>query len=350
MERLLADGHHVTAIAPADDFVPRLENLGCQFIALPMSGSGVNPVKDAILFLRFLRIVQKSKFDVLLTWTIKPNIYGSLISRVIGVPIICNVSGLGTVFVNRNLVSRIAIFLYKVSVGEATHVFFQNDEDQEVFLSQIKLRNDPGLLNGSGVDLNYFQVVKGPKKESKNAFIFIMIGRLIDEKGVYEFAEAAKKVKAKYPEVSFQLIGKWGTDDKRYVTEKELDLWTQSGILDYLTTSDDVRSVIANVDVVVLPSYREGTPRTLLEGGAMGKALITTDVPGCHHVVEDGHNGFLCEVKSADSLADAMIKYINLSDFERESISINSRKVIEDRFDEKAVINEYSQVIDRIVT
>ncbi len=339
----IEQGHRVLAIAPKDEYVAHLEQLGCEFVPLPMQVSGINPLADFLLLIRFLNIVRKKKPEVLLTYTIKPNIYGSIVARLTNTPIICNISGLGTTFIARSLVSKIAIGLYRISVRHASHVFFQNDEDQRLFLDHVPLKGTTSLLNGSGVNLEQFQPVGVENPHP----IFLMIGRPMVEKGVYEYVEAAQLVRERYPEAIFQLIGRWDKGDKRSATEQEMSAWQRNKVIHYLGTSDAIDHVIAKADAIVLPSYREGTPRTLLEGGAMGKPLIATDVPGCRHVVVDGFNGFLCQAKSATSLAQAIIKYIQLPQEEKVSMGQKSRKHIEEKFDEQLVIAEYHRVVNQ---
>ena len=346
IKHLLKKGHRVVAIAPHDEYVNRLEALGCEFRDLPMSGSGINPVADLRLLLRMRRLLRSEKVDIVLTYTIKPNIYGSLVARSIGIPIVCNISGLGTTFIWKDLISRIAVLLYNLSVKKASHVFFQNPEDRDLFLSKVPIpTNRVGLLNGSGIDLNTF---RADAKNPDDTPIFLMIGRLMKEKGAYEFAEAAMIVRAQYPQCRFWMIGKWDPDDKRYVKQDELAHWQENDQIIYKGTTDDIQSEIRQADVVVLPSYREGAPRTLLEAGAMSRPLIASDVPGCRHIVQHEFNGYLCEVKSGESLAAAMIRFIELPKEEKLRFAKNSRSFIADRYDEKLVIQAYDQIISEL--
>ncbi len=348
IRQLILDGHDIVAIAPHDDYVKRLEDLGCRFQNLPMSGSGLNPISDLRMTLRLGKIIKKQKIEVLLTYTIKPNVYGSIVARILGIPNICNISGLGTTFVWNNLVSNIAILLYNLSVRKASHVFFQNPEDRDLFLSKVPVpENRVGLLNGSGIDLDLFS---SKPKQPEEAIIFLMIGRLLVEKGSYEFAEAAKSIKELHPNTEFWMVGKWDPQDKRAVKKEDLSLWQEKGYIEYKGTTDDIRSIIESADVVVLPSYREGAPRTLIEAGAMSRALITTNVPGCRHVVQDSFNGFLCKVRSGKQLAGVISKYIQMTDVEKLQLADNSRKYMEKNYDEKKVISAYQEVISNVTS
>lgn len=347
IRHLISEGHEVVAIAPHDDYVGKLEEMGCRFHGLPMSGSGVNPFSDLLLLWHLTRIIKKERIEALLTYTIKPNVYGSIAARLQGIPVICNVSGLGTTFVWNNLVSKIAIFLYNISVRKASHVFFQNPEDQGLFLSKIPVPEQRvGLLKGSGIDLERFTATpKAPNKEP----IFLMVGRLLVEKGAYEFAEAAKIIKESFPESQFWMLGKWDPQDKRAVKREDLDHWQKQGFIIYKGVTDDIQSVILQADVVILPSYREGAPRTLIEAGAMSRPLIATNVPGCKHVVSEGFNGYLCEVKSGTELANAIRRYIDLEDEEKLKLARNSRTYMESNYDEKKVIDAYQKVISSVI-
>lgn len=348
IRQLIQDGHDVVAIAPKDAYVSNLEAMGCRFRDLPMSGSGVNPFSDFILMWRLGKIIKKERIHVLLTYTIKPNVYGSIAGRILNTPVICNISGLGTTFVWSNLISKIAIFLYNISVKKASHVFFQNPEDMALFLSKVPVpEKKVGLLYGSGIDLQDFSAIPKP---DDGAPVFLMVGRLMVEKGSYEFAEAAKIIRQSYPDARFWMLGKWDPEDKRSVKEEDLKAWQKSGYIDYKGTTDDVKSMITLADVVVLPSYREGAPRTLIEAGAMSRPLIATDVPGCRHVVEDGYNGYLCEVKSGTKLAQAIRKYLELDKKEKKQLATNSRAYMEKYYDEKKVIHAYQQVISKVVS
>lgn len=341
---LLERGDEVLAIAPKDDYTQKLEELGCSFRHLDMSASGMNPVTDLGLMIAMRRILRGERPDVLLTYTIKPNIYGSLVTSGLKIPCICNVSGLGTVFLWKGTVKKIAVGLYKRAFKKNSWIFFQNDEDRKDFLEFIPIsESKTSLLPGSGINTTHFQ----PLQVDPNAEpVFTMIGRLIVEKGVYDFIEAIRLVKKKKPQTHFRLIGELDETHSRSIKREELDGWIEEGLIEYVPHLSDVRDAIATSDVIVLPSYREGTPRTLLEAGAMGKPMIATDVPGCRHVVEDGENGFLCKLQSPKDLSAKMLLFLSLSEEEKRLLANNSRKRIVEKFDERLVIDEYIRLID----
>ena len=266
---LQAAGHEVLAIAPPDAYSKRLETeLGCRYVPILMENKGTNPVKDAQLTARFYRIYKREKPDVVLHYTIKPNIYGSIAARLAGVPSINNVSGLGTVFIIKNFVSKVALGLYKFAFRFPHKVFFQNNDDRQLFLDNKLLRPEiTGLLPGSGVDVKRF--VPAPEFRRQQPFVFLMVARVLYEKGVAEYFEAARLLREAFPgQVRVQLLG--GLDEAGGVgiPRATFEKWLAGGEIDYLGHSDNVAAHIHQADCVVLPSYREGTPKTLLEAAA----------------------------------------------------------------------------------
>jgi glycosyltransferase involved in cell wall biosynthesis len=266
-------------------------------------------------------------------------VYGTLAASLLKIPSINNVCGLGTVFLKRNLVSAIAITLYKIAFLFPKKVFFQNSDDLQLFLDKNLIpKASADLIPGSGIDLNRFQ----PMEFNRNkVFTFLLISRLITDKGILEYIQAIENLKQKGLNARFQLLGAKDPEHQRGIQLSVIDQWITTGAVEYLGTTDDVRKFIKEADCIVLPSYREGTPRTLLEAASSSKPIIATDVPGCHHVVEDNHNGLLCKIKSADDLAEKMEKMYALDDVTLKAFGVNGRKKIESQFDEKLVIDKY---------
>jgi glycosyltransferase involved in cell wall biosynthesis len=341
-------GYQVIAIAPQDEYSKKLIEAGCEYYPVEMENKGTNPLQDMLLIRRFYHIYRQVKPDVILQYTIKPNIYGTLAARLAGIPTINNVSGLGTVFLIRNLVSQVALALYRLAFRFPAKVFFQNQDDRHLFLQHKLIKQHlTDVLPGSGIDTQRF--CPAPVFSRNTGFTFLMIARVLYEKGVVEYVEAARLLRSRYPQVRVQLLG--GIDESGNIGVKRavFESWVQQGDLEYLGTSDDVTAHIAAADCVVLPSYREGTPKTLLEAAAMGKPLITTNVPGCKETVIDGHNGFLCDVRDADDLAAKMIRLYELSDQQLHLMGQASRRLAEEKFDERYVIDKYLEAI-RAVT
>ncbi|MFC5271163.1 glycosyltransferase family 4 protein [Adhaeribacter terreus] len=344
---LMAAGHEVVAIAPRDAYSEKLEAAGLQYVPVEMENKGTNPVKDLLLIKQFHSIYKTVKPDVILQYTIKPNIYGTLAARLAGIPVINNVSGLGTVFIVKNLVSKVALALYKFAFLFPVKVFFQNNDDRQLFLEHnLVSEKITEVLPGSGIDTVRFKPAENFVRHQD--FRFLMISRVLYEKGIVEFVEAAKKLKAKYPEIRIQLLGSFDEAGNIGIKREAFLDWIKNGEIEYLGTSDDVASVIAEADCVVLPSYREGTPKTLLEAAAMGKPIVTTNVPGCKETVIDNQNGYLCEVRSGEDLAAKMEKVLLLPEEKLQQMGKASRTLALDKFDEKHVIGQYFKAIQQI--
>ena len=348
--KLVENGFEVIAVAPEDGYGKRLKHLGCRYIQLAMDNKGTHPVHDFQLMLGFLRVFLRERPDAILAYTVKPNVYASLAAQMAGVPVINNISGLGTAFIRGGWMAALVSLLYRVGLSRSKRVFFQNDDDRTLFLEKVLVkRAQTDLLPGSGIDLAHFNAINYAAVEhNENDLVFLMVARLLWDKGVREYVEAARIVKKRYPETRFQLLGFLDVKNQTAVPREDVELWVREGIVEYLGTSDDVRPFLAASDCVVLPSYREGTPRSLLEAAAMAKPLIATDVPGCREVVQEGVNGFLCEVCNAHDLADKMLQLIALPSQLRLLMGSQSRNMAETRFDEQIVIRKYLEVISEV--
>ncbi|MEM7353726.1 MAG: glycosyltransferase family 4 protein [Acidobacteriota bacterium] len=344
---LLEAGFEVITCAPEDGYEAKLEALGSRFVPLPMDNSGTNPLRDGALFLRYLRILARERPDVYLGYTIKPNVYGSLACHRLGIPVINNVSGLGTAFIRNNWLTRWVKALYRQALRRSATVFFQNEDDRSLFLDAELVRaTQTQLLPGSGIDLERFQP---QSKEPNPSPVFLLVARLLWDKGVGEFVEAARLVREQHPSARFQLLGFLGAGNRTAVPRESVEQWVDEGLVEYLGDTDDVRPFIAAADCVVLPSYREGTPRSLLEAAAMAKPLVATDVPGCRQIVDDGKNGYLCEVRNADDLAAKLERFIGLPPAEKARMGENGRLKMENEFDEQIVIRRYLAAIRGIL-
>jgi glycosyltransferase involved in cell wall biosynthesis len=350
IQALVRDGYEVLAFAPHDEYAHQLTSLGCRFVPLPMHNGGTHPGRDAILLWRFFWLFRKERPDVYLGYTVKPNVYGSLAAGMLGIPAINNIAGLGAVFIRGGFLVRLVRWLYKTSLKRSSKVFFQNDDDRQLFISG-GLVNDTitDLLPGSGIDLTRFAVTALPSLPRANRkFRFLLIARMLRDKGVVEFVEAAKVVKRNYPDVEFALLGFLDVQNPAAISRAEMDSWVAEGSVTYLGVSDDVRAEIATADCIVLPSYREGTPRTLLEAAAMGRPIVTTNAVGCREVVDDGQNGFLCKVRDSADLANKMESMLKLSPQERQEMGRKGRQKMEREFDEAIVIQKYLNAIQAL--
>jgi len=346
VKELLRNGHEVHTVAPQDDYTHFLTEAGCQHHRVRMDSRGANPIKDSALIFELWNIYRKIKPDMVLHYTIKPNVYGTLAAAMLKIPVINNVCGLGTVFLKDNLTSSVAMGLYKFSFRFAKKIFFQNPEDLQLFLDKKLVAKDHvDLLPGSGVDLNKFRPMGYKRNES---FTFLMISRLIIDKGVLEYIEAVRKLKEKGINARFQILGSKDPEHKRGIKLNVIDEWIRTGTVEYLGSTNDVRTFINAADCIVLPSYREGTPRTLLEAASSSKPIIATDVAGCHQAVDHNFNGLLCKFKDSDDLAQKMIDMANFDDETLKKFGENGRKKMETEFNETTVINKYLHTMSEL--
>ncbi len=344
--RLLNDGYHISVVAPNDKFSEKLKDMGCNFVDLPMSAKSVNPFDDIKLVTLLYRYYRNLKPDFIIHYTIKPNIYGSLAAKVAGIPSLAITTGLGYTFVNDNFIAKIARKLYKMAFRYPKEVWFLNEDDRQAFLTySLVSENKAKLLHGEGVNVSHFSPIS--ISSSNNSTTFLLIARMLWDKGVGEYIDAARVIKNKYPATHFQLLGACDVPNPSIISREQISIWESEGIVEYLGTTDDVRTILANVDCVVLPSYREGIPRTMLEAAAMAKPLIVSDAPGCKDVVINGKTGFLCKVKNRDSLAAAMELIINQSTQERVDMGVAGRNLVLHKFDERVVIERYIDMLSK---
>lgn len=343
---LLSEGHEVHAVAPHDEYSDKLIDEGCIYHPVRMDSRGANPIKDFALTVELFDIYRKMKPDVILQYTIKPNIYGTFAASLLRIPVINNVCGLGTVFLQKGFISTISRLMYKLAFRFPKLVFFQNQEDETFFIKEKLIRKKSSdVIAGSGIDLDRFP--KGPLPKNKK-FTFLLVSRLIHDKGILEYVEAIEHLKTKGVDARFQLLGPKDVLHKRGIASEIVDSWEKNNVLEYLGSTDDVRPFINGADCLVLPSYREGTPRSLLEGASTGRPLVATNVPGCTNIVEEGYNGFLCRPRNSEDLADKMYKMLNLNLEERMALGNNSRKKVEEKFNENVVIDKYLGAIASI--
>jgi glycosyltransferase involved in cell wall biosynthesis len=342
---LQLEGHCVVAIAPRDDYSKRLADESIPYRHFPLDGSSTNPLRELNSIVALRRILQDEQVDVVFSYTPKGNIYSGISVLGRSTRLIANVSGLGRAFVQRTWLTLLARLLYRRAFKNAAWVFFQNEEDCQIF-------TEAGLVNiektvripGSGVDLTYF-CPDGNPVESE-APTFLLIARLLWDKGVGDFVEAARLVLASYPTARFQLLGFVAVANPSAVPKSVVDAWVEEGVIEYLGTTDDVRPYLRAADCCVLPSfYREGVPRSLLEAASMAIPVITTDAIGCRDTVDDGVSGFLCLPRNAKDLAEKMLKFTRMSKVERKEMGARGRDKMVREFDERIVIARYLDAI-----
>ncbi|MGN6542171.1 MAG: glycosyltransferase family 4 protein [Ginsengibacter sp.] len=349
MQRLLKEGYDVTILTHTNSFVSQVEKTGLHVINI---GSGnLNPWKVLKYIFNLYSALKKIQPDVCLTFSIRPAIWGNFITRHLNIPTITNITGVGPLFISKNLAYRIARSIYRHALQKTKKVFFQNFDDMNLFLQKKFVRKEIAeRVPGSGVDYQKFSPMAIAKTGEEN-FIFLFIGRLIKDKGIFEFVEAARMIRKKFPNIIFNVIGPfWHQNLKsNTITKSDLQNWIVEGIIDYQGEKKDIRKFIAEADCIVLPSYREGTSNILLEAASMEKAIITTNTTGCKETVDDEVTGFLCKVKDAEDLADKMEKMYLLSEEDRKTMGKKGRQKIIKEFDKQIVINAYLEAIDGIL-
>ena len=324
----------VPGLSGDSDIASRLSELGVQVHDIPLQRTGMNPVKDLSALFALRKLMRRIRADYVLGYTIKPVIYGSLAAWMAGVENrFALITGLGYAFTGeatglRKVLRTLIQQLYRFSLSRNRLVFFQNPDDEALFrqLSLLKPAILSRVVNGSGVDVAEYTVPPLPETPS-----FLLIARLLGDKGVREYAQAAALVKQRFPNVMFRLVG-WIDDNPDAISQVELDAWIAAGTVEFLGKLSDVRPAISESSVYVLPSYREGTPRTVLEAMAMGRAVITTDAPGCRETVVHGGNGFLVPVQDVSALAESMIKLIENHE-QAAAMGARSRQMAEDKYD-----------------
>ncbi|ADG14751.1 glycosyltransferase involved in cell wall biosynthesis [Paraburkholderia atlantica] len=344
---LIGRGVDVTVLAPRDRTFELLAAMGCRCIELPVASKGTSPGEDLRTLVALYRQYRTIRPHVVFHYTIKPNIYGSIAAKLAGVQSVAVTTGLGYVFIQHSRAAQIAKRLYRFAFRFPREVWFLNRDDQAAFIDG-KLLVHPErarLLHGEGVDLEQFAFTP---LRARAEFRFVLIGRLLWDKGVGEYVEAARQLRARYPHARFQLLGPVGVDNPSAITGDEVAAWEQEGVIQYLGEAHDVRPFIADADCVVLPSYREGVPRTLMEASAMGRPIVATDVPGCREVVTDGVNGLLCEARNAQSLAASLARMLDMSGAERRAMAERGRQKVATEFDERKVVETYKDLVQKI--
>ncbi|MCK8463445.1 glycosyltransferase family 4 protein [Aliiroseovarius sp. S1339] len=343
IEALLRQGHHVTVLAPLDKSTEALRAMGCDVTDLQIDVQGLSPRQDAKLVGRFARHFSTLRPDVILSYTVKNNIFGAVAAKRLGIPFLPNISGLGTGFLSGGTLRLVVETLYRFAFRDLPILFFQNPDDRDLFLKRRLITADqPRLLPGSGVDLIHFAPTPLPASQDT---VFLMISRLLRDKGVAEYVLAAQQMRARRDNVRFQILGPVGAANRSALGAADLDRWVKDGIIEHLSEHTDVRPFITQADCVVLPSYREGAPRTLLEAASMARPLIATDVPGCRHVVNDGVSGLLCKARDVESLRQTMEDFANMPTDARTAMGRAGRDKMQREYDQSIVVDAYLAAI-----
>jgi len=342
IKKLILEGYEVVVIAPTDKFDEKLRNLGAKVINIEKNSKGTNPIEDLKLIFKLRKIYKGEKLDIVFNYTIKPIIYGTIAAKLSKVIPIAVTTGLGYAFIKEGKVTKVVENLYRFSLKFAKEVWFLNENDNKVFLERKLV--DPAktfILNGEGIDTDHFKPLK--ETEQNNKIKFLMIARALWDKGVKEYCEAAKIIKSKHrdKEIEFLFLGKVGVPNPSAVPKEYIEKYHNEGIINYLGVVDDVTEVIEESSCFVLPSYREGISRVIMENASMGKPIIATDVPGCRELVDDGKTGYLCTPGESKDLAQKLEWFVNLSKERREKAGRLGRRKMIDEFSEKIVVEVY---------
>ncbi len=347
IQALQEKGHEVILMAPKDEYTDAVKEKGVLFEEVQMNIKGQNPIQDLKLIIAYRAIFKRIQPDLLLTYTIKPTIYGNLAARANQIKVISNITGLGTIFIKPSFSTSIAAILYKIALARCARVFFQNQTDYRFFRRKRFVKWEQcDIVPGSGIDIQKFSY-EDRRFNMKNLKV-LFVGRIIRDKGVVEFLEAARGLKETHPTVEFFVVGKLGYENKTALSKTEFQKYVEDAVVTQIEHTDDMVAVYKKMDVMVLPSYREGMSRALLESAAMKMPIIATDVPGCREIVNDTVNGYLVKVKSIEDLTRKLNKMLSLSESQLINMGNESRLLVEQQFSEYLVIDKYLNAIDSI--
>jgi glycosyltransferase involved in cell wall biosynthesis len=335
-------GYDVHCAAPPDSTIEQVQSLGATVHPIPLSRSGINPFTEIKSLLALLTLLRHVRPNIVFTYTIKPNSYVPIIARILSSPCISIVTGLGYSFISQTTKAIFSRYIFTTGLSLSTQIWVYNPNDQSDLIAFKKsITQKTSLIPGSGINISEFSVTNKKTPTEHPTLSFLMIARLLIDKGVREYMRAAEILKQQYPDIQCHLLGALDPGNPAAITQKELDQAIQSGTIHYHPETKDVRPFIANSDCIVLPSYREGIPKVLLEAGAMGKPSITTDVPGCRDVITHGHNGLIITARDINSLADTMVHFIEMDNDQKELMGSNARDHIVNNFSNESIFQKY---------
>ena len=340
MQACMDCGNNVVAAIPYGSFVEEIKSMGVETIETPMDRRGMNPFHDIKLLLQYIKLIKKYRPDVVFTYTIKPNVYGGMVCQLFKVPYITNITGLGTAVENGGIIQKITLTLYKMGLRKAQKVFFQNTENMEFMLKHNVVKTSYDLLPGSGVNLNNYTVSEYPTGDTID---FVFVSRIMKEKGIDQYLEAAKAIRNKYPETRFHICG---FCEQAY--ESQLKQLNDDGVIIYHGTVKDMAAIYRQMSCTVHPTYYpEGLSNVLLESAASGRPIITTDRSGCREVVENGINGYVVKEKDSQDLIEKIERFLKLSVDERKQMGLAGRAKVEKEFDRNIVVGKYLMEISK---
>lgn len=341
VERLLVEGHQVVISSPYGERIDALVDMGCEYRTIEMSRHGMNPVQELKLLWEYIKLIRDVKPDIVLTFTIKPNVYGGMACAVLGVPYVVNITGLGTAVENGGMVQKLTVMLYRLALSKVQKVFFQNTENRQFFIDRKLALGKHDLLPGSGVNLERFSPLEYPGEETTE---FVFISRIMKEKGADQYLEAAEYIRAKYPNTRFHVCG---FCEQAY--EQRLKELHEKGVINYHGMVRDVREVIAKTHCTIHPTYYpEGLSNVLLESAACGRPLITTDRSGCREVIDNGVNGFVVKQQNAQDLIEKIETFLALPWEQKKAMGLAGRAKVEKEFDRQIVVEKYLNEVNKL--
>lgn len=335
--KLLEENYEVIICTTQGQKIKELENMGCKIILQNFDRRGKNPLKDISIIKSYCEAVIKYKPDIILSYTIKPNIYGGIVSQIFKIPLISTITGLGSSIHNHNIFKKIVILSYKIALRKSYKIFVQNQKDFEFFAGNGFRKKTLNLVLGSGVNLNEFEVQKYPEDDDELRILYI--GRVMEEKGIRELLDAAMNLKDK--NITFNIAGFF---DNGFLVDK-----SKYKNVNFLGEVTDVKSLLKTTHAVILPSYHEGMSNALLESAASGRPLLATNIHGCKEIIDDGINGYLFEKKSSLSIIESVETFYRKSHDEKIKMGLNSREKVEEKFDRKKITNEYYKKIQEAI-
>lgn len=342
LQEFLNKGNEVIIVCPKGEYIEKLVELGCKHYDISIKRRGLNPLKDLSLYKEYKKILSLIKPDIVLTYTVKPNIYGNLAAKKYNIPVISRVPGLGGIFQKNNLLFKFVRFLYRISIKHAKVVYFENSENEAEFLKRIIVLKNSKVIPGSGVNLDYFK----PQGDQPLKTSFLFLGRIMKDKGIEEFLEASIKLKQKYSnDIEIKVAG--------FYEEHYSDLingYVNDGLINYLGYVKDSRKYINESSCIVLPSYHEGMSNVMLESQAMQRAVIGSNIPGIRETLVDGVSGFLCNKKDSESLFNSMEKYHLLTYKDKVQMGLNGRLHIQEKFDRNIIVQEYISAVNEVIS
>lgn len=343
IERMIQEGYEVYIALPYGTKVELLKEMGCKFVNTPINRRNTNPLEDIKVFLKYMKILNEINPNIVLTYTVKPNVYGGIACRLKKIPYICNVTGLGSGYLNGGIVQKVVQTLSKLAFRKANKVFFQNTADRDLLVKQGVVKENYDLLPGSGVNLDTYKLLPYPPEDQPINFNFV--ARVMKDKGIDEYLESAKIIKKKYPDVIFNVIGM--IDQPHY--QDILRKYEEEGIIKYHGFQTDMIPFIEKCNCMINPSYTEGMSNVLLENAACGRPIIASDIPGCKEIIDEGINGYKFQVKNAQELSEKIEMFINNAYEDKIILGIKGREKVGKEFDRQIVVNKYCDEIIKIL-